>query len=61
MLARKISGNTNQPTHDELVAAAMPMLELLNKYYCPHDRAIITEGSVEIVCGDVVAQLPVRD
>lgn len=51
----------NCPTHKELQEAAMPMLELLNKYYCPHDRAIICEGLVEIVCGDIVAPLPVRD
>lgn len=50
-----------RPTHEELVAAATPMLELLNKYYCPHDRAIICEGSVEIVCGDMAAPLPIRD
>lgn len=50
-----------RPTHEELVAAAMPMLELLNKYYHPHAYAIINEGNVEIVVGDMAAPLPIRD
>ncbi|MNG00708.1 hypothetical protein D3C84_836520 [compost metagenome] len=47
--------------HEELKAAAMPMLEFLNKYYHPHAYAIITEGRVEIVEGAMSVPLPIRD
>lgn len=47
--------------HEELVKAAMPLLEFLNKYYHPHACAIVTEGRVEVVEGDIGAPLPVRD
>lgn len=48
-------------THGELKSAAMPMLAFLNKYYHPHAYAVITEGNVEIVIGDMSVPLPVRD
>lgn len=53
--------NNYTKKHDELEQAAMPLLEFLNKYYNPHTYAIVTEGSVEIVVGDMGAPLPVRD
>jgi hypothetical protein len=46
---------------EELRAAAMPLLEFLNKYYNPHAYAVVTEGSVQIVEGSMGAPLPVRD
>ena len=39
----------------------MPLLEFLNRHYDPHAYAIVTEGRVEIVRGEVSALLPVRD
>ena len=47
--------------HDELAKAAMPLLELLNKYYDPHAYAIVTEGRVEVVRGEISALLTIRD
>lgn len=46
---------------DELVEASKPLLDFLNKRYDPHTYAIVTEGRVEIVRGEVSALLPVRD
>jgi len=46
---------------EELQKASLPLLEFLNKYYNPHTYAVVTEGSVEIVCGEMSAGLPVRD
>ena len=46
---------------EELYEASLPLLEFMNKYYCPHDYAILTEGRVEIVCGNMGIPLPVRD
>lgn len=51
----------NKRLRDELVAAAMPLLDFLNKHYDPHAYAVVTEGRVEIVRGDMSALLPVRD
>lgn len=45
----------------ELVNAAMPMLDYLNRYYDPHATAIITEGRVTIVRDEIGAPLPIRD
>jgi len=56
-----IETGRGRPTYQELTAASMPLLELLNKYYCPHDYVIVTEGRVEVVRGDMAALLPVRD
>jgi len=46
---------------EELKQAAMPLLDFLNKYYHPHAYAVVTEGRVEIVEGDIGTPLPVRD
>lgn len=51
----------NRKLCDELTKAAMPLLEFLNRHYDPHAYAIVTEGRVEIVRGEVSALLPVRD
>lgn len=51
----------NKRLHDELVAAATPLLDFLNRNYDPHAYAIVTEGRVEIVRGAMSALLPVRD
>lgn len=51
----------NKQLCDELVAAATPLLEFLNRHYDPHAYAIVTEGRVEIVRGEIAALLPVRD
>lgn len=50
-----------QPTHEELAEAAMPLLNLLNKYYDPHCSAIISEGRVEVVTELMGTPLPIRD
>lgn len=49
------------PTSEELTQAAMPLLELLNKYYHPYAYAVVTEGSAQILEGDIGVLLPVRD
>lgn len=46
---------------EELREAAMPLLAFLNKYYNPHTYAVVAEGRVEIVEGDMFAPLPIRD
>jgi hypothetical protein len=46
---------------EELQKASLPLLEFLNKYYDPHTIAIVTEGNVEILIGEMTATLPVRD
>jgi hypothetical protein len=53
--------NEKTTKHEELKEAALPMLAFLNKYYHPHAYAIITEGRVEIVVGDLASPLPIRD
>ena len=45
----------------ELYEASLPILEFMNKYYCPMDKAILTEGRVEIVTGDIGVPLSIRD
>lgn len=47
--------------HDELRRAATPLLEFLNTHYDPHTYAIVTEGRVEVVRGEISSPLPVRD
>lgn len=47
--------------HNELCKAAEPLLKFLNDHYDPHAYAIVTEGRVEIVRGEISAPLPVRD
>lgn len=61
MEEKMLTVEKNRPTHEELKAAAMPILELLYKYYHPHAYAIINECNVEIVVGDMSAPLPLRD
>ena len=51
----------NDTKSKELYEASLPLFEFMNKYYCPMDKAILTEGRVEIVCGDIGVPLPVRD
>lgn len=46
---------------EELRKASLPLLEFLNKYYDPHCSAIVTEGRVEIVSGEMSVGLPIRD
>lgn len=53
--------NEKTTKQEELKEAALPLLEFLNKYYHPHAYAIVTEGRVEIVEGDMVCPLPIRD
>ena len=45
----------------ELYEASLPLLEFMNKYYCPRDKAILTEGRVEIITGDMGVLLRIRD
>ncbi len=47
--------------HNELIEAATPLLEFLNKYYHPHAYAVVTEGRVEVVEGSIAAPLSIRD
>jgi hypothetical protein len=51
----------NHPTHDELIAAAMPLLKLLNDHFDPMCYALVTEGQVQILRGEIGAPLPIRD
>lgn len=53
--------NETEIKFKELEEAALPLLEFLNKYYNPHCYAIVTEGRVEIVSGEMSAPLPIRD
>lgn len=46
---------------EELKKVALPLMEFLNKYYDPHTYAVVNEGKVEIVCGQMTANLPIRD
>ena len=56
-----MSNEEYQKRSKELKEASLPLLEFMNKYYCPHDLAILTEGRVEIVCCDMCVPLPIRD
>lgn len=56
-----MSNEEYQKRSKELIEASLPLLEFMNKYYCPHDSAILTEGRVDIVCGNMYVPLPVRD
>jgi hypothetical protein len=44
----------------ELRAAAMPLLEFLNRYYCPHAYAVVAWDSVTVVEGNMGVPLPVK-
>lgn len=46
---------------EELKEASLPLLEFLNKHYDPMCYAIVTEGNVQIVRGEMGVPLPVRD
>lgn len=50
-----------EESSQELIDAATPMLEYLNKHFDPHATAIITEGRVTIVRDAVSVPLPIRD
>lgn len=47
--------------HEELCEAAGPLLKFLNDHYDPHTYAIVTEGRVEVVRGEISSPLPIRD
>ncbi|MDF2563729.1 MAG: hypothetical protein K0Q53_124 [Massilibacillus sp.] len=46
---------------EELQKASLPLLGFLNKYYHPHAYAIVTEGRVEIISGEMSTGLQVCD
>lgn len=50
-----------EESSQELMDAAIPMLEYLNKHFDPHATAIIKEGRVTIVRDEVSVPLPIRD
>ena len=54
-----------RPTHEELKAATLPLLEILYRYYDPHTSIIITQSDVEVLtgdmCSDMCTPLPLRD
>ena len=50
-----------EESSQELIDAAIPMREYLNKHFDPHATAIITEGRVTIVRDAVSVPLPIRD
>ena len=50
-----------EESSQELMDAAMPMLEYLDKHFAPHATAIIKEGRVTIVRDEVSVPLPIRD
>ena len=62
-----VQGKADQHTEvkeessQELIDAATPMLEYLNKHFDPHATAIITEGRATIVRDAVSVPLPIRD
>ena len=46
---------------EELMKAALPLAEFLIQHYDPHTYAIVECGRVEIVSGQMTAQLPLND
>lgn len=42
-----------KPDYEELRAAALPMIEYIKKYGCPHTTAIITDNSVKLVSDEI--------
>lgn len=51
----------NEEKFIELQQAAKPLLDFLNKHYDPHAYAVVNEGRVEILRGEMSSPLPVRD
>lgn len=45
----------------EIREAAAPLVEYMNQNYCPHDMAIVRQGGVEIVSGQMTIPFPVKD
>jgi len=53
--------NNKRPTFEELKEAAIPLHELLCKYYHPHATIILTQASIEIVESDISMPIPIPD
>jgi hypothetical protein len=51
----------NKPTFEELQIAAKPLVDILYKYYDPHTIIMVEQGCVEILCGDMIVPIKVRD
>ena len=49
------------PTHEELMEAAKPLLDILYEYYDSLTTIIMSQGHIEIVRGDIGTPLPLRD
>lgn len=51
----------NATRKEELQKIIKPIEEFINKYCCPHDIIVITQGSAKIFSGEVVIPLKLLD
>lgn len=53
--------NNSQPTFEELEIAALPLVNILYKYYNSHTTILINQTSVEILCGEMTMSIEPKD
>lgn len=51
----------HKPSFEELKEAAQPLVDILYEYYDPHTAILVEMDHVEILCGDMVVPIEVRD
>jgi hypothetical protein len=51
----------NKQRLEELLKLKKPLEDFMNKYCCPHDMLIVTQGHVELLSGEVAFPLEILD
>jgi hypothetical protein len=51
----------NTLSHEELAAAAKPLLDILYTHFDPHTTIIMDQAHIEIVRGEMVTPFELRD
>ena len=51
----------HRPSHEELIEACKPLLDILYDHYSPHAYIVVSQAHVEILEGDMVASFDLRD
>lgn len=51
----------NKQRMEELEKIKKPLEDFMNKWCCPHDTLIVTQGHMELLSGEVVIPLEILD
>lgn len=51
----------NEQRREELLKLKKPLEDFMNKYCCPHDTLLVTQGHVELLSGEIAIPLEIMD